>query len=146
MNHTCLYFPAAEHHRTLLTAVLLISRPAEVRRLSWRAKRIPICLHLPSARLALDAHGGMSVVGLYSPMKQVRRNCHKATRRDAVDLYIVTCETAAEYVIITATRRHSSRTCLRVRRSEAALTSTKLFYVRLYEMSCKACVNTNGTE
>jgi len=88
----------------------------------------------------------MSVVGLYSPMKQVRRNCHKATRRDAVDLYIVTCETAAEYVIITATRRHSSRTCLRVRRSEAALTSTKLFYVRLYEMSCKACVNTNGTE
>ena len=31
MNHTCLYSPAAEHHR--------ISRPAEGRRLSW-----PVCV------------------------------------------------------------------------------------------------------
>jgi len=33
MNHTCLYSPAAQHHRTL--ALVLISRPAEGRRLSW---------------------------------------------------------------------------------------------------------------
>jgi len=33
MNHTCLHSPAAEHHRSLW--LVLISRPAEFRRLSW---------------------------------------------------------------------------------------------------------------
>jgi len=37
MNHTRLYSPAAEHHRALWP--VLISRPAEGRRLSWPGSR-----------------------------------------------------------------------------------------------------------
>ena len=45
MNHTCLYFPAAEHHHTFW--LVLISRPAEGRRLSWNNVR----LNLPSPNM-----------------------------------------------------------------------------------------------
>ena len=38
MNHNCLYSPAAEHHRIWL---VLISHPAEGRRLSWPGRRLP---------------------------------------------------------------------------------------------------------
>jgi len=34
-NHTCLYSPSADHRRTLAGLYILISRPAESRRLSW---------------------------------------------------------------------------------------------------------------
>jgi len=38
MNHTCLYSPAAQRHRTLVGGLpVLIFRPAEDRRLRWPA-------------------------------------------------------------------------------------------------------------
>ena len=48
MNHTCLYSPPAQHHRTL--AGIFISHPAEGRKLSWPGGLVKYCGGLPARR------------------------------------------------------------------------------------------------